>query len=195
MFAHALNSRIQLVTRMLGAQRPSTEGWISRVQNSNCPGVHPRLLHPPLCQTNLLILILIIIIITCLFIIIIIIIISIIIIIIIIVAVTLSLCRSVSVCAHAIGQNSRRHATRVGNPMGATPGDVCPSDYCGQSWESGFGLSWDQDPVLSVVVSVSMLIGWASPNLATLFFLRSFSAAVCRSLQRKGPTRGPGRRK
>ena len=54
MFAHALNSQIQLVTRMLGAQRPSTEGWFSRVQNNNCPGVHPRLLHPPLCQTKVL---------------------------------------------------------------------------------------------------------------------------------------------
>ena len=56
MFAHALNSRIQPVTRMLGAQRPSTEGWFSRVQNNNCPGVHPRLFHPPLCQTKLLLL-------------------------------------------------------------------------------------------------------------------------------------------
>ena len=56
MFAHTFNSRIQLVTRMLGAQRPSTEGWFSRVKNNNCPGVQPRLLHPPLCQPNLIIL-------------------------------------------------------------------------------------------------------------------------------------------
>ena len=52
MFAHALNSRTQLIIRTLRAQMPSTEGLFSSVKNNNCPSVHPRLLHPLLCQTK-----------------------------------------------------------------------------------------------------------------------------------------------